>query len=288
MAHLNGVTERALRLYQKKGILEPEYINPETGFRYYDIRQSMKLDMLVQLQGLGLSLDEIAQIVSQQDMGLLRQRASERLDALNDQLREVLEARAAAQAVVNSCDAFFDPPILNQVLLERLPERKILRFKIDHPEMTRRHSGSDVDLQGEWEYALRTVKQEMLRRGYSPLAFNNVGCIVPQDGLGTVQKYVEYAFVTVDEAFADCLQDAETIPASQCLTFYTKYVYDAEGNEAESVHLERMLDYARAKNLEVAGDFYDDVLCRYQQLLRGDGVILCRYSLPVRQGKNKG
>ena len=281
MAKLNCISERALRLYQKKGILEPRYVNPETGFRYYDIEQCMKLDMLVQLQGLGLSLDEIAEVTSRHDLNYLRDKAREHLDSIESQLTALLEARAAAKTVIDSCDAFADPPILNQVLLEQLPERKIVRFKLANPEATRRVSDDRTDLKGAWELSLRDVKREMLDQGYPLAAFNNVGCIVPHENFSTPEKYVEYAFITLGGSFSAYGDRAETVPAGQYLTFYTEDGYDCEGNEFELGHLERMLDYAAAKHLNIVGDFYDDVLCRYQRLLSGDGTILCRHSLRV-------
>ena len=40
MARLNGVSEQALRLYDRSGLFSPMYRDEENGYRYYDIRQS--------------------------------------------------------------------------------------------------------------------------------------------------------------------------------------------------------------------------------------------------------
>lgn len=44
MAALNRVTVSTLRLYDEKGLLKPRYIDPQTGYRYYDINQNARLD----------------------------------------------------------------------------------------------------------------------------------------------------------------------------------------------------------------------------------------------------
>ena len=40
MASLNCVSERALRFYQSKGLLEPDYVDESNGYRYYSLEQS--------------------------------------------------------------------------------------------------------------------------------------------------------------------------------------------------------------------------------------------------------
>ena len=42
MAAMNRVSVPTLRLYDEKGLLKPRYIDPETGYRYYDINQNAR------------------------------------------------------------------------------------------------------------------------------------------------------------------------------------------------------------------------------------------------------
>ena len=46
MAKLNQTSIQALRLYDRMGILRPAEVNEETGYRYYDVKQSAALDMI--------------------------------------------------------------------------------------------------------------------------------------------------------------------------------------------------------------------------------------------------
>lgn len=49
MGKANRVSEKAMRIYEKKGLLEPEHIDEETGWRYYSIEQSTKFDLILEL-----------------------------------------------------------------------------------------------------------------------------------------------------------------------------------------------------------------------------------------------
>ena len=62
MAKLNRVSISTLRLYDEKGLLKPRYTDPDTGYRYYDIYQNARLDMIAYMKELGMSLSEIAEI----------------------------------------------------------------------------------------------------------------------------------------------------------------------------------------------------------------------------------
>ena len=64
MAELNHVSTQTLRLYAKNKLLEPEYLDPKTGYRYYTLEQCAKLDLIRALKSCRLSLEQIAEILS--------------------------------------------------------------------------------------------------------------------------------------------------------------------------------------------------------------------------------
>ena len=46
MAEANRVSIATLRLYDRMGLLQPSYRDEETNYRYYDIRQTSRLDII--------------------------------------------------------------------------------------------------------------------------------------------------------------------------------------------------------------------------------------------------
>lgn len=78
VAHLKGVGVKALRYYERIGILRPVYVNPDTGYRYYALRQMNELDVIVSCVQLGVPLKELADYVSERgvmDISSLLERA---------------------------------------------------------------------------------------------------------------------------------------------------------------------------------------------------------------------
>ena len=56
------VTVKTLRLYEQKGLLQPNEVDEWTGYRYYSLAQMQRLSTIRTLQGMGFSLAEIKEI----------------------------------------------------------------------------------------------------------------------------------------------------------------------------------------------------------------------------------
>ena len=66
VAKVAGTTSRALRHYDRVGILPPSSIG-RNGYRYYDERSLVRLQRILLLRELGLGLDAIGEVLSAQD-----------------------------------------------------------------------------------------------------------------------------------------------------------------------------------------------------------------------------
>lgn len=62
-AKLNKVTVKTLRHYDSIGLLQPENVDPYTGYRYYSASQMPRLNRILSLKDIGFSLDEIALVL---------------------------------------------------------------------------------------------------------------------------------------------------------------------------------------------------------------------------------
>ncbi|MDD6036737.1 MAG: MerR family transcriptional regulator [Lachnospiraceae bacterium] len=58
-----NISVKAVRIYEKKGIIEPVWVDPESGYRYYTADQLHQLSALLELKALGFSLDEIKDVM---------------------------------------------------------------------------------------------------------------------------------------------------------------------------------------------------------------------------------
>ena len=75
MAQLNHISEQTLRLYDKEGLLKAQEVDLKSGYRYYHILQSARLDLIQNLKMYGLTLKQIKDILS-----------SNHLESIKDQL----------------------------------------------------------------------------------------------------------------------------------------------------------------------------------------------------------
>ena len=63
MAKVKQISIKALRYYEKIGILKPAYCAPDTGYRYYKNEQMLAIDMIKFLQILDIPLKNWNQYV---------------------------------------------------------------------------------------------------------------------------------------------------------------------------------------------------------------------------------
>lgn len=63
IADFFGVSRKAIRLYEKKGIIKPVEVDAQNGYRYYSAAQVQQLNALLELKALGFSLEEIKSVL---------------------------------------------------------------------------------------------------------------------------------------------------------------------------------------------------------------------------------
>jgi DNA-binding transcriptional MerR regulator len=65
-AQIAQVSTRQLRFYDQLGLLQPAQIDAQTGYRFYSIRQLPRLNRILALKELGLSLEQIAPLLAEE------------------------------------------------------------------------------------------------------------------------------------------------------------------------------------------------------------------------------
>ena len=78
-----------LRHYEKEGLLLPEVIDPETGYRYYSTRQFEVLGTICYLRVLDTPLREIADYLNNRDVDKLMLLLRKQKNTVEDKLREL-------------------------------------------------------------------------------------------------------------------------------------------------------------------------------------------------------
>lgn len=79
---ISRVSVKALRYYDERGLLKPVHVDQVNGYRYYSIDQLPRLNRILALKDLGLSLEQIGgildeQVTSTEIRGMLRLKQAE-------------------------------------------------------------------------------------------------------------------------------------------------------------------------------------------------------------------
>ena len=88
-SRLARVSVKALRLYDRLGLLKPARTDEFSGYRYYTSEQLPRLNAILALKDLGFSLEQVKRLL---DEGLSRAQIRAMLEARRDEAERALEA----------------------------------------------------------------------------------------------------------------------------------------------------------------------------------------------------
>ncbi|NLE00430.1 MAG: MerR family transcriptional regulator [Fibrobacter sp.] len=119
-SRLGRVTIKTLRFWDEIGLLKPDYVNKENGYRYYSAEKLGIVDEIRNLKDLGFYLEDIAQILKEKPT---RKRWIELLQSRKD---FILDELNLCQKTLSKIDRMIDlvqrEQIMSVVEIRELPE----------------------------------------------------------------------------------------------------------------------------------------------------------------------
>ena len=125
MAEMNQVTVPTLRLYDQLGLLKPRHVDGETGYRYYDINQNARLDMIAYMKELGMSLKEIRDVLEAEDIALIEQILARKNEQIHRQMRDLRLRHNAVERAIASIERYRKSPATGTIALEYIDRRYV-------------------------------------------------------------------------------------------------------------------------------------------------------------------
>ena len=89
VAKMFSLSVGTLRHYEKIGLLSPEYIDPETGYRYYSTRQFECLNTIRYLRVLDTPLEQIADFLKNREVDHIQELLRQQKEAVRSKQREL-------------------------------------------------------------------------------------------------------------------------------------------------------------------------------------------------------
>ena len=266
MAELNHVSEQTLRLYDKEGLLVPRCVDPVTGYRYYHIIQSAKLDLIQNMKVYGMTLRQIRSFLDSNDPAALRALLSEQADSIEERIRQLRRSQSAITRTLDNYRRYEAMPRNGEIFLEYIPERRIFRYSCNVNYFDQDESG--------YEYMLRQMKTNLVANNMPLSYFTNIGTIIRREHLVPDALFSNEVFLFVDED--DSSQAMETLPAASYLCLCS----DEFSMEAENVR--RLLDYVQTRGCEIAGDYICEVVVDFPMLDFDRRRMFYKAQIPVR------
>lgn len=275
MARLNNITERALRLYHKLGLLVPQYIDEANSYRYYAPSQSRRLNMILQMKSVGIPLKQIQYIMKSHDLALFEAILLEQMEAVGNQVRELNHREHTLRRMLETCRNFLNPPSLRHVFIEYQPKRSTYFFDIEPFDYA-----TSSDKQGLcWENILEQVRAEIFRRGMPVTYFSDVGCIIRQRNLCADRLVCEGAFIIPQDG-ASCLKmPVYEIKAGTSACMFDRWV--SGDTAAERRGIRALLDFITDKGFEICGDYVAEVTAESSVFDSDSRLSIVKMQIPV-------
>jgi DNA-binding transcriptional MerR regulator/effector-binding domain-containing protein len=128
LAKLRNTTTETLRYYDRIGLLKPDYISPETGYRYYSIRQYEKLGTIRELRTLGMPLEQIIDYFNNRNLQKSIEILSEYQSDLEIQIQEQTKLNKILKEKLKFLKSLEHLQPLNEVFEVSFPERRMITF----------------------------------------------------------------------------------------------------------------------------------------------------------------
>ena len=266
MAELNHVSEQTLRLYDKEGLFVPRCVDPVTGYRYYHIIQSAKLDLIQNMKVYGMTLRQIRSFLDSNDPAALRALLSEQAASIEERIRQLRRSQSAITRTLDNYRRYEAMPRNGEIFLEYIPERRIFRYSCDVNYFDQDESG--------YEYMLRQMKTNLVANNMPLSYFTNIGTIIRREHLIPDALFSNEVFLFVDED--DSSQAMETLPAASYLCLCS------DEFSMEAANVRRLLDYVQTRGCEIAGDYICEVVVDFPMLDFDRRRMFYKAQIPVR------
>ena len=234
LARMFHLSVSSLRHYERLGLVRPETVDPDTGYRYYSMRQFEVLNTIRYLRILDMPLPEIADFLRNRDVDRIEEKLRIQKEAvvrkrgqlatierkIDNRLRQLQEAAQAE---------------LDTIVLETAPACRLLWIE----GALTIHDHSDME---------QPVRRLVERQQEALVFLGKVGVGISAERLRAGQ-FTEYegAFLVLDEE--DCADGTVArLPETRCAAVRFR------GSHLEApAQYRRLMDYLAANGLEAAG-----------------------------------
>lgn len=234
VSRLFSVSAETLRHYEKMGILTPERVEEQSGFRYYGTRQFEVLNTIKYLRMLDMPLEEIAGFLKNRDVDVIREKLEKQRKLIHEKRREleIIEKKIDNRLeILDNAEA----EGLNKISIVKTKPFRIVRM-FDSVRLN-----NHLDLEGPIRALDSADKKTVVFLG-------KVGVgISPEHLLAGEYSVYDSVFLLLDDE-EDFAGETEAVPAERCVS-----VRFRGSHESAPEQYERLNAYMREHRLAPVG-----------------------------------
>lgn len=264
VARMFHISVGSLRHYEKLGLIRPEYIDPDSGYRYYGVQQFERLNTIRYLRALDMPLEDIADFLQNKDVGKIQEMLIQQRETVRQKQQEL---QIIEQKINTRLEGLADAlsSRLDTITLVRTPSRQITWI--------RNHLSPKTYL--DMEMPIRNLQKDQ----EETLVF------LGKVGLGISKEHLEAdAYQIYDTVFMllepeDRYQGiTEELPGQSCVSIR----FCGSHNEAPAYY-RKLLAYIREHRLKIDG-FSREVTMMDYVLTNDPKQFVTEIQIPVCEG----
>lgn len=267
MAKMNRISIPTLRLYDERGLLKPRYIDPETGYRYYDINQNARLDVIVYMKELGMSLAEIEQALQKEDITIIEELLAQKNEQLHEQMRQIKARHDAVERAIQSIERYRKSPATGTLSLEYIDRRYIWGIPCSN-----NFYNSDVH---SYEEVLMELRKRLEEEGFPQIHSYNIGTSILQKDFAEGEYIANQIFIFAGRSALGREASFQIVDSGMYACIYLDN-YDDEIQGAEMLR-----DYCMQNKCSMTGDYICEVMTGFHVFDNDPRSMFLRLQIPV-------
>ena len=267
MAKANNVSIATLRLYDEMGLIKPSFIDPQTNYRYYDVNQTSRLDLIRYMRDMGTSIKDISLLLEKEDIDLIEEKLVERSIQIRSEIKALKSTQDAVDRTIKSIERYRKSPLPGTLSLEFIERRRILYIQ----------SLIDFYRYGieKYEECIRNLRLKLVGMNIPQVLSYSLGTSVKKDDFMEGKLVADKIFIFGDKRLSEYSDDTLLLESGMYACVYLDN-YDNEKKEAE-----RLLKFALDNGYEIAGDYICEEMTELNFLQKRQRNMFLRLQVPV-------
>lgn len=273
MAKLNRVSIPTLRLYDDMGLLKPRYVNPDSGYRYYDIHQNARLDMIAYMKELGMSLAEIANAFKKEDLDIIESLLVQKSEQIHEQIRQLKARHDAVDRAIMSIERYRKSPSTGTTSLEFIDQRYIWGIPCSI-----NFYNSDIS---SYEKVLIDLRTALDKNGFRQIHSYNVGTSIAKDDFINMNFVANQIFIFTNRHEQNPSVHLKVVDSGMYACIYL------DNYDDEIVYAKKLKDFCDEHDYHIAGDYICEIMTEFNVFDSEQRSMFLRLQVPISFTKDK-